>query len=124
MEKRRSVGVTILGIFLILFSLLSFGAMFLSPVIFKNLRLLVLSTFYLVMFITAIGILRLESWARITALVLFAIKTIQTGACSIIDFNTMIRKSAGSGAIFLVIGLYIAFIILGIGIIYYLTPPK
>lgn len=125
MLRNRSVGLTILGIFFILFGLLSFGPIFLLPSMSKNLPLLVYVALYgLVMFITGIGILRLKSWARIIALVLIVIKMVQVGAGTIVDINTMIRKSAGFGAVFGGIVVMVVGILVSIGLIYYLTRPS
>ena len=125
MEKKKSLGVTVLGLFLILLSALSLIVLTLFPPMSKNPPLL---TFYVIwavgVFIAGIGIIRLKEWARKLALTFFTIKTIQLVASSIKDINILIKKSSSFGVIIVGIVLSVVFVIVLIGIIIYLTRPK
>ena len=123
MSRKRSTGLTILGVFLILLGLSSFGVLFLlmpKPILW-SICVVIQGLF---VFITGVGILLLKPWARIITLVLILIKMVQVGANSIIDINTMIRKSAGFGAVFGGIVMMVVGILIAIGFIYYLTRPS
>ena len=128
MKKKSSVGLLIIGVLFILQGLFGFRAIFLYPSIAKNLLFLAYGTFYtMVVIITGVGIFLLKRWARIMALVLVAIKTIQLIA-GIVNDIPMIKKSAEFASIHppissLIIAIIIILIVGG-GFIYYLTRSK
>ena len=126
MEKKRSVGITIVGILFILNSLLSVGFIFSLTASMNSVSAIVSIGWALILFLTGIGILQLRSIARMTAIALIVIQAINATARTIIDLNFMIQELSSPKAATMAIGSLT--LILGIGIciviVYYLTRPK
>ena len=126
MAKKRSIGLTIVGVYCILSGLAGFVlALFLmlkKPLFFVYFVYTML--YGLVVSFTGIGILRLKSWARIMALVLIAIQCIQGSVRSIRDINKMREYGAPNFAINMSLFMLVIIVGIGISIIYYLTRPS
>ena len=128
MEKKRSVGVTVIGILFILQALFSFGILLTRPSLAKDLPSLVYVISYsMVLAITGVGIFLLKRWALILSLALITAKTIQLIWMSILDIGTVSKSpefAYNIPPVGVLIALIIIFIFVGGGVIYYLTRPK
>lgn len=127
MEKKRSVGLTIIGALFIIGSILSVAMLFLahSPVIL-SLTMIVFFGFALIGFYAGVGILMLKPSARILAIALLIVKIPYGIINTFKDFNILISGSPIPIPLVL-LPLFLGIVLvagINIGIIFYLTRPK
>ncbi len=125
MKNKESIVLKILGIVFIITGLLSVILLIQTSSAIKTvpwqLYWLIGSALFL---IAGFGILSLKQWARILALVLVCIKTIQVSVGTARDTRILIENSADSLVIYSGIGMTLLACVIGFGIIYYLTRTK
>ncbi len=123
MEKKRSIGVIILSIFLLLCVIPGLIAAFIGGISHSNaespaeialdiiMRILFITS-PVVFLVTAIGLLELKNWARILTMILFPVLIYITsfGVCILFDVPPIL--------ILVICGIFFVLII------YYLTRPK
>jgi len=126
MEKKRSVGLTIIGILFIIGSILPVAILFSSRLPVISSAMIILFGFALLGFYTGVGILMLKSPARLIGIALVAVKIPYGIIKTFMDFNILVTKSSmPKPLVLLICSLSILLIVsLDVGIIYYLTRPK
>ena len=125
MKNKRPIGLIILGLILIIIGLLGIDYILKAPNIIKTVPKLILWVFWTASFLVAgVGILSLREWARILAIVLIAVKTVQVISGSIKDTRTLINISADPISIYVVIGMTVFILLTGGYAIYYLSTSR
>jgi len=72
-EKKRSVGITVLGVLVIIHSLVCLSGIIIAPFVVGCILNLGALSFEIAVFISAVGLLRQKSWSRISTMVLVAL---------------------------------------------------
>jgi len=125
MEKKRSVGIIVLGVFLLINSLRIIAGLIFSigmgPIsLFLALYLFGSGT---VAIISAVGLLLLKNWARILTLILIVLNIIRASLYFIKGVN--VSASFGGHQVLFPMAVELAIIVIvGILIVCYLNSPK
>ena len=130
MDQKRPVGITILGIYLLLCVIPSFFAAIIGGIsgayIIKSTLDVVLDIVMRILFITSplicittgVGLLRLKNWARLITMFLSPVLSFIVIGISGIFLDTIIPPNIVS------LTIVLGTVIISIGIIYYLTRSK